>query len=378
MFEDRSSQNAHSGEVHFWRKRRHFSSTSRTLFYSALVLSVAVFFANHVSPASFWIAGFVAPLAPLIFVGNVILAVYQLFRKSFRAVLVAIVLIIGWPILPKTYQYNSEHPIPGEQTMFRGLSYNVSFFSVPTVFTKEYKSPSYNIGVTGTLDWILQNDADIICLQEFFDDEESAIFNTVEALTSGSEYQYHFVYKEQPKNRTRRGLIILSKFPIINRGTVFISENQYNGAIYADVETPWGAVRVVNVHLESMRLGNLKSLASILRTYKEGVVTHARQSDQLAAFVRESRLPVVLYGDLNETPYSYAYYRLKLIMNNAFEVAGRGFGFTYDGERLFFLRIDHQFYTEELRAIQHATHSSVPFSKHFPIETSFTLATSNQ
>lgn len=166
-------------------------------------------------------------------------------------------------------------------------------------------------------------------MQEFFDDQESAIFSTVETLTSASDYKHHFVYKDQVKNRTRRGLIILTKFPITNRGTVFTSANHYNGAIYADVKTPQGVVRVINTHLESMKLGSQKNIVGVLRAYKDGVITHAHQSNQLKAFINKSQVPVILCGDLNETPYSYVYRQLANEMRNAFEERGNGFGFTY-------------------------------------------------
>ena len=341
------------------------------LSYALLIFSVFVLLSDRISPASFWLVGFVAPLAPLVYMINVVLAIYYLFIRSSRLVLVGIALIVGLPIIQETYQNND--PLPTTDASFRVLSYNVSFFWVPTVFTEQYRSPDYNIRVADAINWLRQNDADIVCLQEFFDDEESMIFSTVEALTGASDYEYHFVYKDQIKNRTRRGLIILTKFPIINRGTVFTSANHYNGAIYADVKTPHGVVRVINTHLESMKLGSQKNIVGILRAYKDGVVTHAYQSNQLAAFTNESPVPVILCGDLNETPYSYAYHQLVNEMRNAFEERGNGFGFTYQGEILSLLRIDHQFSELVFNIHDYITHDQVNFSKHLPIEASYSF-----
>jgi endonuclease/exonuclease/phosphatase family metal-dependent hydrolase len=350
---------------------RQDRSTSGVGFYGFLLLSVIVLFAHLVSPVLFWPAAFIAPLAPLLYCAIVVLAIVQVFIKPYRLIFIVVVIVAGLPIVHKTYQYNNNSQTT--TASFRVMSYNVSFFSVPTVFSEQYRSPDYNVGVASTLDWILQNNADIVCLQEFFGDEESTIFNTVKALTASSEYQHHFVYKDQVKNRTRRGLIILSKFPIINRGTVFMSENYYNGAIYVDVKTQQGTVRVINAHLESMRLSSQKGIFDKLRAYRRGAVTHARQVNQLMAFMNGSQTPAILCGDLNETPYSYVYHRLSKNLRNAFEEEGNGFGFTYQGNFLDFLRIDHHFSASVLNVEDHTTHDIVSFSKHLPIEARYSF-----
>ena len=360
-----------SSDTRQTRKKR--LSSLNFLFYGFLVFSVLAFFSNRLSPAAFWPAGFLAPLAPFIYTVNVLLLIYLLFRQPFRAVWVGIVLIVGLPIIHKSYQFtgSSEEVV---HPSLRVLSYNVSFFSVPTVFSKQYSIPDFNMLVTNTIGWLKQNDADILCLQEFFDDEDSDIYNTVNALTKDTGYQHHFVYKDQVKNRTRRGLIILSKFPIVDRGTIFTSQNHYNGAIYADIQTAQGTVRIINVHLESMRLSTLKrSIFGALSAYKRGIATHARQTDQLIAFIQKSPHPVILCGDLNETPYSYVYHQLGVVMNNAFEEAGQGLGVTYLGRRLSFLRIDQQFATPGLRVLRYTTHHDITFSQHLPIEASYSF-----
>ena len=355
------------------RRSKKTSSFLSYFFYGFLIFSTVVFFSNRISPASFWPAGFLAPLSPFVYVANIILLIYVAFKKPLMAFLLGIVLALGWPVVSKSYQFgnSSEEEI---NFSFRVLSYNTGFFSVPTVFSKQYSIPDYNMNVTNAIGWLRQNNADVLCLQEFFNDENSDIYNTVDALTEASDYQYHFVYKDQVKNRTQRGLIILSKFPIVDRGTVFLSTNHYNGAIYTDVQTPQGIVRIINVHLESMRLGTLKSsIYSAWNAYKRGVITHARQVDQLIAFMQECPYNMILCGDLNETPYSYVYRQLSTVMCNAFEKAGRGFGITYRGKNLSFLRIDQQFSSPEFNVLHYTTHEDIIFSQHLPIEASYSF-----
>jgi endonuclease/exonuclease/phosphatase family metal-dependent hydrolase len=63
---------------------------------------------------------------------------------------------------------------------------------------------------------------------------------------------------------------------------------------------------------------------------------------------------------------------MKSLLNNAFEEAGNGFGFTYNG-KLFFLRIDNQFVDEGLTVTDFRTHRNIPFSDHFPISATYSL-----
>jgi endonuclease/exonuclease/phosphatase (EEP) superfamily protein YafD len=58
---------------------------------------------------------------------------------------------------------------------------------------------------------------------------------------------------------------------------------------------------------------------------------------------------------------------MKKGMKNAFEESGKGFGFTYNGATLKLLRIDNQFYSSGLRAVELETLDSVILSDHFPV-----------
>jgi len=57
-------------------------------------------------------------------------------------------------------------------------------------------------------------------------------------------------------------------------------------------------------------------------------------------------------------------------MRNAFEDAGKGFGFTYN-KVLFFLRIDNIFYDPSLNIEHFKTHREVDYSDHYPVSATF-------
>ena len=303
--------------------------------YFFVLVSLVALVVPRVSPATFWPAGFLASASPVLYLISIVLFFFLLARRSVHAGATLVVILAGWFLVGKTYQWGTSVPL--SVPSFRVLSYNVSFFSVPRVFSEAYRDPALNLTVDNAINWLRASGAEVLCLQEVFDDEDSDIYNTVETLANNGEYNHHFVYQDQVKNRTRRGLMILSKFPIVARGEVFISGNYFNGAIYADVLINDDTVRIINAHLESMHLGARQSNPlRVISAYRRGMVIHSRQVDRLVDFIQQSPYPTILSGDLNETPYGYVYHRLNALMNNAFEAAGQGFGFTYRGRKLFF------------------------------------------
>jgi endonuclease/exonuclease/phosphatase family metal-dependent hydrolase len=101
-------------------------------------------------------------------------------------------------------------------------------------------------------------------------------------------------------------------------------------------------------------------------------VARASQLEILMEHMENSPYANILVGDFNDVPYSYTYFTLRNIMNNAFEKAGKGFGFTYN-KVLFFLRIDNVFFDNSLEILDFKTHSEVDYSDHYPVSAVFSL-----
>jgi endonuclease/exonuclease/phosphatase family metal-dependent hydrolase len=176
-------------------------------------------------------------------------------------------------------------------------------------------------------------------------------------------------------------MIVLSKFEIVKSGTVRKESSENNQIIYADLKTPKGIIRVYNVHLQSHRITQeeLQSTEQnkwkiTLRKLKRGFQNRGPQITQLEQNIAKAPYPVLVCGDFNEMPYGYSYQRLKKTLNNSFENAGFGFGFTYNGP-IPFLRIDNQFADKRMEISNFKTLSNLGWSDHFPIMATYTLKT---
>jgi endonuclease/exonuclease/phosphatase family metal-dependent hydrolase len=215
-------------------------------------------------------------------------------------------------------------------------------------------------------------------IQEFYQDYTVESRNAIKILSNSGklEYTYHIV--EGNRKKRSYGLAIFSKYPIVNEGVVFDNKSN-NGAIFSDIRAGKDTLRIYNVHLESMAIQaeSLDEYEGVKRIYRQtlgklyrGSLKRAEQLTIILEHVKNSPYPVILMGDLNEIPYSYTYFRLNNYLKNAFEVAGRGFGFTYN-RVLFFLRIDHIFSSPLLIPTYFDTHREVDYSDHFPVSATF-------
>ncbi|MGB3848506.1 MAG: endonuclease/exonuclease/phosphatase family protein [Tunicatimonas sp.] len=332
-----------------------------------LVATLAAYLSVYVSPATFWLAGFFSLTIPVLLIANLLLLLLYAVRRRWQAVYPLAALLVGYPYIAASVVW--QRPSESASPAFSVLSYNVRVFNIYSHQQRDTPRP--------TVTWLTQEDADVKCLQEFYNDDSSAVFNATQRLRE--QGTYHSYVNPSLINRigAQFGLAIFSRFPILNRGEVSTPQDSLQYAIFADLRTPGGVVRVYNVHLRSMSidentLGDQGAYPSIARKLKNGFTTRAHQVDALLSHLRASPHPVVVCGDLNDLPYSYTYFSLRDQLMSSFEEAGRGFGFSYNG-KLFFLRIDNQFFGEELQAHRFTTYREVDFSDHFPVKAEYSF-----
>jgi endonuclease/exonuclease/phosphatase family metal-dependent hydrolase len=320
-----------------------------------------------------WITSFIIPVA--LVVNHILLFISLILRKK-SSIYYMISLLVGIPYLFGTLGIKSF--FKGEKsaaTTFSVVNYNIGSFHM-----RPYAYKNIDSARIALKNWIINAESDIRCIQEFTNYPWSKEFNVIEQLNRNGMH-YYFSQEEEPAhvNYSRTGILIISKFPIIGRGDLLASKNGFNRIAYADIKTHQDTIRIINVHLESMGLGqfdprnanDLGSVKSTTRTIlsklKQGVFERSKQIKQLADFIHTSPYPVICVGDFNDMPYSYSYQFLKKTLNNTFEESGKGLGFTYRGGTLKVLRIDNQFYTSPIHSVGFETMYDLKLSDHYPL-----------
>jgi endonuclease/exonuclease/phosphatase family metal-dependent hydrolase len=302
---------------------------------------------------------------PVFWIANATMAFLWLKSKNHKiwVFMPIVVLIITFPILSKTFAPNF---IQLDTEDFSVMSYNVRVFNL---YANRNKQDSLSREL---IEWVAERDYDVKCIQEYYGKPGSKNYDSEKILKEAGYYSF-----VKPglvdKSGAIFGMAIFSRYPIVKRGIVEMeSDHVANEAIFADVRHKRGdTLRIINVHLESLslreeELTKRSEVKSLLAKLQDGWTTRAGQAEILARFIQESPYQVILVGDLNDTPYSYTYRTFRNIMDNAFEEAGFGFGFSYNGI-IPILRIDGQFYDRRLKAVDFHTIYTKNDTDHFPI-----------
>lgn len=227
------------------------------------------------------------------------------------------------------------------------------------------------------IDYLRTSNADIICMQEM--DLWKQRFNDfVEEL---KEQGYTMdIYKQ---------LVILSRLPILKQEPIEY-ESESNGSVCYYLQMPDGdTLLLVNNHLESNRLHaeakeeyvesidykdydklneSGHTIGSMVRA---STVIRGPQADSLVAFAKRNEgKDIVMCGDFNDTPISYAYQQVNSVLKNAFRESGQGIGLSYN-QRGFWVRIDHIFVSHGLKTYQTHIDNYIDASDHYPLVTWF-------
>lgn len=323
-----------------------------------LLLTLIIYSSTLIPPEVFWPASLLSHLIPIFILINCISLITYVILRNELSVITLLVVLIGWPYIKSTISlFGIEQP---KIYTFRILSFNTKLFR---------ESGTYSKFSADLIQWAVNDTSEIKCFQEYSTNEIWSDLDVTSKISSTGYYDYTFRANVIDREHNA-GMAIFSKFPIQDSGIVFQEKNSLNAAIYADIITKGKIIRVYNIHLASMyidlnKTDSFRNILSILSKLKNGSIKRSHQIKSLIAHVQSSPYPYILCGDFNETPYSYAYLQLKKIFLNAFEETGNGFGYTYN-EIPYLLRIDHQFYRSDIKAVGYQVDRSMNISDHFP------------
>ena len=346
------------------------------LYKIAVIYTLLVYALTYWLPSAHWLAGFAMLSLPVMLVFHVVFLVVWAAVAPVRILTTLFVLAAGYPFLARTLQFGKslDDPAANDTETLTVLNYNVFSFGLNGYQYDDDKENTKRFS-----EWVGQQDADVLCFQEYFSREGMADFSITSRLRrNGYRYQAYMNREVSAAPPTDvGGMAVFSKHPIVAvRDTLF---GGLNGLIQVDIAWRGDTVSIIDVHLYSMTL----QLSAIMnkedyekskheakyafKQMRKGFENRAVEVALLDDWVAASPHPVIVCGDFNETPYSYVYGRLRQRLHNAFEEKGIGFGFTYN--RLpYFIRIDNQFYDKEkLELLEFETLNQVPYSDHYPL-----------
>jgi endonuclease/exonuclease/phosphatase family metal-dependent hydrolase len=158
--------------------------------------------------------------------------------------------------------------------------------------------------------------------------------------------------------------------------------NDYNSIFqYADLAKDGDTFRLFNLHLQSLKFSkenlkyigetsidegkNIEGSKSLISKFKTGFLKRKIQSEHIKKSINDSPYPVIVCGDFNDVPNSYAYSTIGKGLKNAFTEKGTGIGRTYYSISPT-LRIDNIFCSPSFN-VEQFTRLRKKMSDHFPL-----------
>mgnify|MGYP000009122669 FL=1 len=314
-----------------------------------------------VSPVThpvFACAGLFFPFFLLAMLGFVV--VWLFHCRKLACLPLAFLLLGGGAVLTYTPFKDGEDEADGEVMKF--LTYNVMHMQGDT---EEEGYPLRR--------YIQESDADMVCLQEYLWDEQKT-----------KKVFPMYPYRRLLKASNGNGMACLSRFPILSVKQIsYVSGN--NASFLLKLKMKEDTLSLVCNHLESNKLdahdkevyeGLLKSPNEqkvksdskyLLRKLADAVAIRGPQADSVAQVIsRQSGKYLLVCGDFNDSPISYAHHTIGKGLIDAYREAGWGPGFSYNRNFLYF-RIDHLFVNKGFRVLKCRVDNSISASDHYPL-----------
>lgn len=227
------------------------------------------------------------------------------------------------------------------------------------------------------LQYINEQDADIVCLQEVLV-YKNPKYLTLPALREAMK-KYPYTYYDFKQYNTKRqfGNVIFSRYPLINKQTIRY-ESQTNISSQCDVVVQYDTIRLIVNHLESYGLveqdWHVDSISiegiknsSLSRKLRSADRLRHDQARAVKRAIRQSPHPVITVGDFNAIPLSYVYWKIKFGLHDCFLDSSLGqLGTTYKRGGIG-VRIDYILCSRKLHPIQCTVDKLATYSDHYPV-----------
>lgn len=307
--------------------------------------------------------------------------VFWIFVKKALVFISIASIILCWGKLKEVipFRFVNKFDITKKPARIRVMSWNVEHFDI-------LEHRSHPERKQEMIKMINEYEPDIACFQEMVASDRfpTAINYLPDFVSKLNMYDYHYAYN--PKldfdSKHHFGIIIFSKYPIVNKETIAYAPKNYNSTFqYIDILKGYDTIRIFNIHLQSLKFSNnnlkyietpsindqtdIQESKSVIAKLRIGFLKRKIQSERIRQAIDESPYPAIVCGDFNDVPNSYAYNLIGKGMNNAFAEKGTGIGRTFYSISPT-LRIDNIFADMRFETEQYVRIKK-KLSDHFPI-----------
>jgi endonuclease/exonuclease/phosphatase family metal-dependent hydrolase len=343
---------------------------------------------SFLHPDKWWFISLLAFFFPLFLILLLFFLFFWLFVSPRYALISLVCLITGWQNIHAFFGFNpATHDFTHKDSAsIRIMTWNVRRWD--EFNTKKIGAAGHRLPM---LELVGRQQADILCFQEFYEPSDTAKSN-IRYIRKKLQFPYYYFWKDYhfKFNKYETGLIIFSKYPIVNTSRTYFNADtimKTESVIAADINVNGKMIRVFTTHLQSVLFkpkdfrnveiirnaedSILQASRSLAKKLKEALGVRGYQADTVRRQLDASPYPLVICGDFNDVPNSYTYFHIRGSLQDAFISKCFGIGRSY----IFIsptLRIDYILPSKDFLILQTMTVPS-PFSDHHAVLTDLRL-----
>jgi endonuclease/exonuclease/phosphatase family metal-dependent hydrolase len=352
----------------------HIMLVLNTLVLIGLTASYA---GGSISPEKLWQLAFFAMSYPIILALTGLFSLFWLLKRKWYIFLNVAMVLLNWSYVAATVQLPVKSNTEKSASEFKVMTFNVRLFD-------RFNWTGNSNTRAKTIEFIQEQEVDILCIQEYYNSEEKDL----NLLATENVNRHLKNYFPQRNNKNDYGLVIYTKYPIVDKGTIVLENSRDALTIYCDIAMNSDTLRIYNIHLQSLNLGKkgyqmldelietpelqqIEENRFLLSRMKSGFLKRAAQADKIAIHIAESPYPVIVCGDFNDVPTSYSVQQISEGLSDSFSKGGSGIGATY--VKVPFFRIDNIFVPRECSVKSHVVHNEQVLSDHYAITSTISL-----
>lgn len=222
----------------------------------------------------------------------------------------------------------------------------------------------------GIFEAVSSESPDVLCVQEHLQDEETRSWQIETSMRTalqkeGGQPEVHEVWARQTSTR-KFGVATWSIHPIVRRESMLFGTSSNNACAVTDIAWNADTIRVFNAHFASLHFGSEEYAAledgipdaegrgRIWSRMKDAYADRVSQVRVVMEAVSRSPYPVILCGDFNDVPVSWALAQMRDALLDVHDVRSLRMDGTWQGP-VPGVRIDHIFVDPLLPVLDYST-----------------------
>jgi endonuclease/exonuclease/phosphatase family metal-dependent hydrolase len=334
---------------------------------------------GYLHPSAWWFFSLLGLFFPFLLALVFLFMLLWVLLRSRWALMSMIALLLGFTNIRVLFGFHfSDHfKTEKQKDDIRILTWNIEWFGAHQKDKENRKK---------MLDFIQEQNADILCFQEFLEPgRNKTLSNELAIKKMQYPYSYRVIDYGRKNGPYEVGVAIFSRFPITDTFRIRYpgpeSKRASESLIAVDVNIGDKPVRLFTTHLQSVlfRSNDYRALEiiksaddsllmaskSIIRKLRQGYTLRGYQADLVRQQLDASPHPEIICGDFNDVPNSYTYFQIKGDRKDAFIRSSSGLGRTFAHVSPT-LRIDY-IMTDRVFEIVQCKRFRLPYSDHYPV-----------